>query len=171
MQSCTPARVSHTFPPKATAVVTVRPRVWAPPPQDLVHVLHEPQSDSPQSTGHSCALHDWLSASGGHATPPKSTCVVTLRVRNCDPVPQDLVHVCHTPQSLTTQSTGQDTATLQVLVSESFPHATPAYCITFTTERERDCVPPAQDRVHVDQLPQSDWTQSIGQGAMAHCLV
>ena len=37
-----------------------------------------------------------------------------------------------------------------------------------TTERERVCVPPPQERVHAVQLPQGDAEQWTGHGATSH---
>ena len=48
-------------------------------------------------------LHVRVSCKYGHAYPPATTAVVTLRDRDCAPLPHDLVHVVQALKADTTQ--------------------------------------------------------------------
>ena len=61
-----------------------------------------------------------VSAECGHALPPKLGCTVA-RLRFCEPVPHDLVHVDQAPKVGTTQSTAH-AAVLQLRVSARYGH-------------------------------------------------
>jgi hypothetical protein len=89
--------------PPASCTVILRTRCCCPTPQVSVHDVHAPQSPMAQSDGHGAELQSCVAVLAGHAAPPNCGCV-TLRVRVELPPPQDLVHVCHEPQSSITQS-------------------------------------------------------------------
>ena len=73
-----------------------------------------------QSVAHAAVLQARVSAECAHATPPKVGSVV-LRLRCCEPVPHDLVHVDQAPKSPTTQSVAH-AAVLQLRVSARYGH-------------------------------------------------
>jgi hypothetical protein len=88
--------------------VTERLRDCEPPvPQDLLHADHAPNDDTTQCSAHAWSLQLRASRRCGHSTPPKLTSVTGLRVRSCEPVPHDLVHVDQALYSDSTQSSGQ----------------------------------------------------------------
>lgn len=60
----------HTLPPNATLMSMERWRDCVPDPQLRVHWVHEPQSDSLQSIGHSCVLQACSARKLGQAFPP-----------------------------------------------------------------------------------------------------
>ena len=88
--------------------MTERLRDCEPPvPHDLLHVDQALNAVTTQTTGHACSLQLRASRRLGHSTPPKLTSVTGLRVRSCEPVPHDLVHVDQALYSDTAQSSGQ----------------------------------------------------------------
>ena len=103
VHACVSAVCAHALPPLSGAVL-VRVRDWKPAPHD---VEHEDQTagnwPSTQSIGHACALHVRASRACGHALPPNVGSVVA-RLRFCEPVPHDLVHVDQAPNAGTMQS-------------------------------------------------------------------
>jgi hypothetical protein len=87
------AECGQTLPPFAGAIVT-RLRLWTPAaPHDVVHVDHvSVKAAKLQSMAHASLLQLRVSAECGQAAPPKLGCV-KVRLRDCEPVPHDLVHV------------------------------------------------------------------------------
>jgi hypothetical protein len=81
----------------------VRLRVCEPTPHVMVQVDHDSNVPSTQSVAHAWALQLRVSSACGHAVPP-SVGAVLERLRFCEPVPHDLVHVDHAAQPLVTQS-------------------------------------------------------------------
>ena len=65
LQTASPARSPHAFPPNWALVATVRARVFLPTPQVLVHLPYTLHSDTVQSTGQSLSLHCLLSSRAG----------------------------------------------------------------------------------------------------------
>ena len=63
----------------APCEITDRVRVCVPPPQVLLHAAHSDQPDTKQLEGHACLLHERVSDSAGHATPPCAADAVTFR--------------------------------------------------------------------------------------------
>ena len=94
----------HAAPP-FDGCACLRVRVCVPAPHDLVHVLQAPYVPTTQSTGHACSLQARVSAECGHAAPPALGCV-SLRLRDCEPAPQDFVQVDQAEKSPTSQLTG-----------------------------------------------------------------
>jgi hypothetical protein len=87
--------------------VTVRLRDCAPAPHDLLHADHALNDETTQCSAHACSLQLRASRTFGHSTPPKLTSVMMLRVRSCEPLPHDAVHVDQALYSDSTQSPGQ----------------------------------------------------------------
>ena len=82
----------------------MRLRDCEPAPHDLVHVDQPPlKATNTQSTGHAWLLQARVSAECGHAAPP-ALGPVCARLRDCEPVPHDLVHVDHAPKASLVQS-------------------------------------------------------------------
>ena len=79
----------------------------------------------PQSAGHACVLQARVSAECGHAVPPFEGSTVA-RLRRCEPVPHDLVHVDQVSKVPTTQLEAQ-AKVLHTCVSALCAHATPPY--------------------------------------------
>ena len=79
-----------------------------------------PNASVTQSVAHACTLQARVSAECGHALPPEVGSVCS-RLRFCEPVPQDLVHVDQAPNAGTLQSTAH-AATLQLRVSARYGH-------------------------------------------------
>ena len=59
LHACASTSDAHaaSLPPYAAAVVTLRVRVWLPPPQSTLHAPNGPQTDVAQSTGHCLSMH------------------------------------------------------------------------------------------------------------------
>ena len=117
------ARVSalcgHAEPPNR-AVPIVRERFCEPPAHDFVHAVQALQRETLQSAGQLCALHGRVSLPCGHGMPPFSGWR-SGRVRDCEPVPHDLVHVVHGANVPTTQWTAQE-CMLHLRVSARYGH-------------------------------------------------
>ena len=94
---------------------------------------------------------------------------MTLRERDCTPVPHDLVHVVHALKLATWQLTGHACA-LQLRVSAVCGHAAPPKlgCVCV---RERDCAPVPHDLVHVVHAPNAPCWQSAAQACVLHARV
>jgi hypothetical protein len=90
---------------------------------------------------------------------------VCARLRFCEPVPHDFVHVDHAFQVLVLQLTGQR-CVLQARVSAVWEWALPP-ALGGVAERERSMEPPPHDLVHVDHerhaatLPSTAQTKSL----------
>ena len=106
----------HTTPPKATATLMPRERVWEPPPQVRLQVDQADQGLMTQSTGQAGTLQACFWARTGHATPPWATATLIPRERLWEPPPQVRLQVDQADQADTTQLTGQ-AATLQACFS------------------------------------------------------
>jgi hypothetical protein len=155
------------MPPLAAGVVTVRVRVWVPPPQVAEQVDQSLQGLTAQSTGigHAWVLHVWVSVSAGQAIPPLAGWVVTVRVRVCIPPPQAAEQADQSLQGLTAQSTGTTHAwVLQSWLSVRAGQAIPPLAAGVTTVRVRCWVPPPQVFEQVVQALQALTTQSTGAG-------
>ena len=116
------------MPPLLGGRVTVRVRIRVPPPHIRLHSLHSPQGLTSQSTGmgQGSLLQARVSMSSGQAIPPLPGCRVTVRVRVCVPPPHIRLHSPHSPQGLTSQSTGMGQGSLlQARVSMSSGQAIP----------------------------------------------
>ena len=73
------------------------------------------------------------------------------RLRDCEPVSHDLVHVDQAENVPKTQSV-EHVGALQPRVSAECGHALPPFWGS-VVERLRFCEPPPHDLVHVDQAP------------------
>ena len=138
--------------PPSTGSVVARLRDCAPVPHDLVHTDQAENVPTTQSAAHACTLHACVSAECGQALPPFVGSALRVRLRDCEPVPHDLVHV---DQALNVASKSQSTehaCTLQLRVSSACGHALPPFRGD-VVERLRFCEPPPHDLVHVDQAP------------------
>jgi hypothetical protein len=139
-------------PPFIGCCVTMRVRICVPPPQALLHMLHSVQALTSQFTGiaHGSVLHGRVSRSAGQAMPPFIGCCVTVRVRTCIPPPHVRLHMPHSLQALTWQSTGiAHGCVLQARVSLSGGQARPPLVGGCVTVRVRICVPPPQALLHM----------------------
>ena len=156
------ARVSeecaHGLPPSMASMVP-RVRLCEPVPHDLVQVDQAAHLPSVQSVGQLAALQARVSAECGHAVPPHAGATF-WRVRFCEPVPHDLVHVDHAPKLAMPQLAGQH-CELQVRVSAECGHALPPY-FGAASLRVRDWTPPPQVLVHELQLVKVYTTQASG---------
>src|SRR3954465_5542581 len=96
------------MPPFAAGVVTVRLRVWVPPPHVAEQVDQSLQALTAQSTGigHAWVLHAWLSISAGQAMPPFAAGAVPVRLRDWVPPPHVAEQADQSLQALTMQSAG-----------------------------------------------------------------
>ena len=124
LHDCVSERNGHTLPPWSALVVTERERLCEPPPQLRVQVDHPEKADVMQWIGHGPRLHDSVSLSAPHTTPPLAVAVATARPRECVPAPHECEQLPHESQDVVTQSTGHACA-LHVRVAESDAHATP----------------------------------------------
>ena len=82
--------------PPLVGAVRARLRFCEPVAQVTVHVDHAENVPMTQSVAHACALQSRVSAECGHALPPNVGSVME-RLRFCEPVPHDLVHVDQAP--------------------------------------------------------------------------
>jgi hypothetical protein len=85
---------------------------------------------------------------------------VTLRLRDCAPVPHDLVQVDQAPNADVAQWTGHGPV-LHACVSAACGHTAPP-CCGCTKVRLRDWNAPPHDFGHIDQDDQALMPQSIG---------
>ena len=76
-----------------------------PVPQLLVHVDQALKFDTTQCSAQACSLHALVSVECGQAAPPFSGCI-TVRLRDCAPPPQDLVHVVPSSKLLRRSQSG-----------------------------------------------------------------
>ena len=89
--------------------------------------------------------------------------MVTVRLRDCAPVPHDLVHVDQAPNADVAQWIGHG-PWLHACVSAVWLQALPPKVGSAITTRLRDCVPAPHDAVQVDQTAgNAGSTQSVGQ--------
>lgn len=176
-----------TIPLALVVMVTVVVFLWRvckPPPHDLVHMLHELHSEMfhetlPTTGGglHWGAVHDCVSISDPHATPPLAAGLETVRVRVCWPVShapllsqvlQLKLHTLHAPHSAITQSVGHAWV-LQGAWSSVFWHAWPPFAAGTSTKRCLFMAPPPHVAEHVDHACHSLIWQSNGHGlALPH---
>jgi hypothetical protein len=91
VHACVSAVWPQALPPFVGSAVATRLRVCEPALHDVLHAPKSPKLGMSQSVGHACALHSWVSSSCGHALPPSVGCVMVARVRDCEPLPHDLV--------------------------------------------------------------------------------
>ena len=95
--------------------------------------------------------------------------MVTLRLRDCEPVPHDLVHVVQALKVLTEQWIGHGPC-VHGRVSALCGQASPPYA-GCTMLRVRCCEPTPHDLVHVVQAPKLRTMQSTGQLCWLHARV
>ena len=149
----------------------LRERDCRPGPHDLSHVVQALNAVTRQCTGHVSMLQDCVSSVCGQAAPPLRTAVSMVRERDCTPsVPHDLLHVVQSPKMLTSQSTGHACA-LHACVSAVCGHATPPLAMSVLMSRERDCVPPLHDLLHVVHAWKALTSQSVEQACTLHVRV
>ncbi len=96
----------HGNPPLLSSVVAVRVRDCEPLPHVLEHVDQEDQVLTLQSTGQPWVLQFSTTESGRQEAPPLLACIVTVRLRDRSPLPQEREQLVHGLQLLSTQSTG-----------------------------------------------------------------
>ena len=145
LQACDSVNGQAT-PPCAALRSTGRERLCAPPPHDVVHMVHAEKSPTAQSTGQCCELQPPTSPSGGHAMPPCTEAVATVRLRDREPPPQVVVQSPQGIQLDTAQSTGHGSEWHDCVCSRNGQTKPPRFpwC---TIERERLCAPPPHDLV------------------------
>ena len=88
---------------------------------------------------------------------------MTVRLRDCAPVPHDLVQVDQAEKAEVAQCTGHG-PWLHAWVSAVCGHALPP-SVGATLVRLRFCEPVPHDLVQVDQAPKEPSTQSVAHGA------
>ena len=167
LHACVSSSRGHAAPPLALGTVTLRVRVWVPPPHSVEQdpqSVHEPTW---QSTGHACVLQFWDSVNVGHAAPPFKGCVVTVRVRDCVPPPQSLSHVLHEDHDDTLQSTGQP-CVLHADVSVRAGHDVPPLAGWTVMMRVLVWMPPPHVLVHDEYGVHAPTSQLIGHGWVLH---
>jgi hypothetical protein len=155
------------MPPFDAGVVTVRLRVWVPPPHIAEQVDQSLQALTAQLTGvgHAWVLQGWLSLRAGQARPPPDGWVTTVRVWVWVPPPQDSLQVDQSLQALTAQSTLTTQAwVLQSWLSLRAGQARPPFDAGVTTVRVRCWVPPPHVFEQTDQSLQALTAQSTGGG-------
>jgi hypothetical protein len=103
-----------------------------------------------------------VSVRAPQSLPPFAAGFVTLFVRVCVPVPQDLLQAPQEDQSLVTQSDGQANV-LQACVSTTVPQSFPPLAAGFVIVRDLVWVPPPQDLLQALQDDQTLVSQSVGQ--------
>ena len=97
----------HATPPNWGATVA-RLRFCEPVPHDRVQVVQAPNAGTTQSTGQLWVLQAaLLDVEPTHALPPKAR-PTQLRVRDWEPVPQDLSHLPKLPQEDQVPSIGHE---------------------------------------------------------------
>jgi hypothetical protein len=156
------AACGQAAPPYRGAAL-VRLRFCVPPPHDLVHVDQALHVYLTQSSGHSCLLQSLASAGCGHAVPPFCG-AIKVRLRDCAPVPHDLVQEDQADQSPTLQSVGQ-LKVLHVDSSEAVGQLVPPLTGAVSA-RTRFIAPPSHDAEQADHAPHSAMTQSAGHAKM-----
>ena len=125
-------------------------------------MLHPLKLDTAQSRGHEAWLHERDSFSAGHVEPPSLASCVTLRARDCAPVPHDTVQALHAENEETVQWTGHGPFEHACCAAVTSSHV-PPYMWPLRIVRERCCVPPApQDLLQPDHVPHAVTTQSTG---------
>ena len=107
------------MPPNSGATI-VRTRSCVPPAHESEQAVNGVQVLMAQSTGQPCVLQVCVSVECGHAAPP-ALGPVCARLRDCEPVPHEAVHVDQAPKSPTTQSVAH-AAVLQLRVSARYGH-------------------------------------------------
>ena len=114
-------------------------------------VLVSTHSDCPfMHSAQAWVLHARISRRAGQAVPPFIGGWVTVRVRNCVPLPHILVQVLHSLQALTWQFTGiAHDWVLHARVSLSAGQARPPFIGCWVTVRVRVWVPPPQALLHM----------------------
>jgi len=118
---------------------------------------------------HACTLHSWNGVTRrGQAIPPLAGATNTLRVANCTPPPQALVHLEKDDQWLTRQSTAQ-AAALHVCVASRAGHAAPPLDAGVSTLRDCVDLPPPHVAEHGDHVDQALTLQSTGHGQACDC--
>jgi hypothetical protein len=70
LHACVSDECRHAVPPCMGDVIVVRECERVPAPHECEQLLHEPQPDSSQLTGHGDVLHTCVSDEAGQATPP-----------------------------------------------------------------------------------------------------
>jgi len=146
LQARVSAECGHALPPSLGSSLA-RVRFCEPPPHDLVHVDQAVQLGTSQSTAQGKVLQGRVSWECGHAAPPNFGATL-LRLRCCEPVPHDLVHVDQAPKVRTTQLTGHADR-LQVRISWACGHTLPPN-LGAVRMRLRRCAPVPHDLVQVD---------------------
>ena len=89
---------------------------------------------------------------------------MTLRLRDCEPAPHDLVHVDQLENALVAQCTAHSSV-LHACVSAECGHAVPPL-LGSVCARLRVCEPPPHDLVHVDHAPKLSVTQSTAHACL-----
>lgn len=147
---------SHTAPPAAAGLVTVRVRCFVPTePHDFEQAPHGAQSEYSQSSGQACVLHATSFELGPHASPPKLGATSCERVSVYNPVPQLTLHVVEPVQPDCWQSTGHSWTLQAIDMLVGAGQTAPPNDGAVIEARARLAVPAPHDLVHVLQLDQS----------------
>jgi len=121
-------------------------------------------SSSAALAASSASLEQGISSKSGpsHSFPLQKEGIKTVLVLSfCAPHPEG--QFCHSPHSLQTQSTGQQTSSLQISVSKLSPwHSVPLLIASFLTGLSLTVVPASQVVVQVVHSPHSSHTHGHG---------
>ena len=164
LQARDSASVGQTRPLCWSGVVTVRARVCAPAPHDLVHDVQGCHMVTSQCTGHGPLLQaSRRTCSAGQALPPKAAATLTVRCIICVPTPHVVVHGVQTAQPLSSQSMGQRTR-WHGCEAERASHALPPNSGSRATPRKRTRSPmrtaEEHERSHAPHAPHCAMRQS-----------
>ncbi len=155
-------RAMHVLAGSRQLVLLVPSQTIIPQPPQSVPGAAPSVPQPPQAlTG--LVLHGRVSARGGQDAPPLDAGAITRRLRDCSPPPQVLLQADQAVHSLTRQSTAHGCG-LQSRCSTSAGQAPPPLAGGMRIMRVRLCWPPPQDRLQVDQSPQSLTWQGVGTG-------
>ena len=163
------------WPPWLACQMTVRERLWLPPPQLTEHCAHADHSDTSQWTGQGPSAHSAISCSVGHAVPPWAAPIDTIRVRRRKatsvPTRQDSEQADHSDQAETSQCTGQYLSLQDLVWCRDSSQALPPCWAGVSIERVRADKPVPQDVEQCPQMLQALSVQSIGHGWTLHARV
>lgn len=107
LHACTLASAGHAAPPNAAGVTMVAVAVCVPPPHCWLQVENAEKAEITQSTGQGWELQGCTWTNTGHAAPPYSAVLNTVRDCCCSPWPHVFEHADQPDHADTMQSTGQ----------------------------------------------------------------
>lgn len=151
----------HAMPEPICVCVTVRVRSRRPPPHATEHEAHADHMLTWQSRGHGDVLQACASARSGQSGP----LCVTLRERDCVPLPHDTVHGDH---AVHIETAHMHAPRSHGVVSVSVPHGMPPLAAGVMTLRVRRNSPGPHDCEHAPHVDQLLISQLTGHSAGEH---